>query len=90
MKKVEKKTWPELFQKIFDGEKTFDLRLNDFDIEEGNILVLKEWDPKTKNYTGREIEKKAGFVGKWKIDDLEVWWSKEELKNKGVQVISLL
>ncbi|HNW71456.1 MAG TPA: DUF3850 domain-containing protein [Candidatus Paceibacterota bacterium] len=90
MKKVEKKTWPDLFQKILDGEKTFDLRLNDFDIEEGDILILKEWDPKTKNYTGRELEKKVGFVGKWKIDDLTIFWSREDIEDKGLQVISLL
>jgi len=90
MKKVEKKVWPEYFQKIFEGKKTFELRLNDFDIEEGDILVLKEWDPNTKDYTGRELEKKVGFVGKWKIDDLIVFWSKEEIEDEGLQVISLL
>lgn len=90
MKKIEKKVWLEYFQKIFEGKKTFELRLNDFDIEEGDILVLKEWDPNTKDYTGRELEKKVGFVGKWKIDDLTVFWSKEEIEDKGLQVISLL
>lgn len=90
MKRVEKKVWPEYFQKIFEGKKTFELRLNDFDIEEGDILVLKEWDPNTKDYTGRELEKKVGFVGKWKIDDLTIFWSKEEIENKGLQAISLL
>jgi len=29
--KIEKKYWPEYFQKILDREKTFDLRLVDFD-----------------------------------------------------------
>lgn len=90
MKKVEKKTWPDLFQKILDGDKTFDLRLNDFDIEEGDVLVFKEYDPETKNYTGREVEKKVGFVGRWRINDLTKWWSKEEIDNKGIQVISLI
>lgn len=87
---IEKKVWPEYFQKIVEGKKTFELRLNDFDIVEGDILMLKEWDPKTKDYTGRELEKKVGFVGKWKIDDLTVFWSKKEIEEKGLQVISLL
>lgn len=90
MKKIEKKCWPEYFQKIFEGKKTFELRLNDFDIEEGDVLILKEWNPKTKDYTGRELEKKVGFVGKWKIDELNVFWKKEEIENKGLQIISLL
>jgi hypothetical protein len=89
MKKVEKKAWPELFQKVLDGEKTFDLRVNDFDIGEGDILVLKEWDPKTKDYTGRELEKNVGYVGKWKIEDLTKWWLREDIDQKGIQVISL-
>ena len=47
------------FQEILEGKKTFELRLNDFDINEGDILVLKEWSPKTKDYTGRTLEKKV-------------------------------
>lgn len=89
MKKVEKKCWPEYFQEILDGRKTFEVRLNDFDITEGDVLVLKEWDPKTKDYTGRELEKNVGFVGKWKIDELTVFWTREEIENKGLLVISL-
>lgn len=89
MKKIEKKTWPELFQKVLDGDKTFDLRINDFEINEGDFLVLREWDPQTRDYTGREIEKEVGFVGKWKIDELTQWWTKEEIEEKGLQVISL-
>ncbi len=89
MKKVEKKVWPEYFQQILEDRKTFEVRLNDFDISEGDTLLLKEWDPKTKEYTGREVEKKVGYVGKWKIQDLTVFWSKEDIDDKGIQVISL-
>ena len=39
MKKVEKKVWPEYFQTILDGKKTFELRLNDFDIVDGDTLL---------------------------------------------------
>ena len=55
--KIEKKAWPEYFQQILDGKKTFDARANDFNINEGDILVLREWNPNTKEYTGRIIEK---------------------------------
>ncbi len=89
MKTIEKKVWPEYFQKIVEGKKTFELRLNDFEIDEGDTLVLKEWDPKTKDYTGRILEKKVGFVGKWKIDDLTQFWPKDDIEKKGIQVISL-
>jgi hypothetical protein len=89
MNKIEKKVWPEYFQEILDDKKTFELRLNDFDINEGDVLVLKEWNPETKNYTGRELEKVVGFVGKWKIDGLTQFWPREEIDNKGIQIISL-
>ena len=47
--RIEKKVWPKFFQKILDGDKTFELRLADFECKPGDILVLKEWDPETKN-----------------------------------------
>jgi len=90
MTKMEKKVWPEYFQQILDGKKTFELRLYDFEISEGDTLVLREWSPDTKGYTGRVLEKKAGYVGKWKIDELTQFWPKEEIEKRGLQVISLL
>lgn len=84
---VRKKTWPELFETVASGKKNFDLRLNDFDISEGDTFVLEEWDPKTKEYTGRKLEKKVTFVGKFKIDKL--FWPEEEIKKKGIQILSL-
>ena len=89
MKTVEKKVWPEYFEQILNGSKTFELRLQDFDIAEGDTLLLKEWDPETKTYTGREISKTVGYVGKWKIDELTKFWPKEEITEKGIQIISL-
>lgn len=89
MKKIEKKVWSEYFEQIISNKKTFELRLNDFDIEEGDILLLKEWDKENKTYTGREIEKKVGYVGRWKIEDLERFYPREEINNKGIQIISL-
>lgn len=84
MKKIEKKVWPEYFQKILDGVKTFELRLGDFDCKEGNILVLREWDPKTKEYTGREIEKKITYIVKTKKAS---FWTKEEIEKCGYRVL---
>ena len=89
MKTIEKKIWPEYFQQVLDGKKTFELRLNDFEINEGDTLLLREWDPNTKEYTGREVERKVGYVGKWRIDDLTKFWPKEDIEEKGLQVISL-
>ena len=87
--KIEKKIWPEYFEQVFSGNKTFELRINDFDISEGDTLILKEWDPKTKQYTGRSIEKTVGYVGKWKIDELTKFWPRDDIDEKGLQIISL-
>jgi ASC-1-like (ASCH) protein len=87
--RIDKKILPEYFQQVADGKKTFELRLNDFDVSEGDTLILKEWDPNTKDYTGRTIEKTVGYVGKWKIEDLTKFYPLEDIDNKGIQVISL-
>ena len=89
MKIINKKIWPEYFEAVASGKKKFELRLNDFDIQEGDTLILEEWDPKTKEYTGRRIEKQAGYVGKWKLEDLSAFWPEEQIMEKGIQIISL-
>ncbi len=71
-----------------NGKKTFELRLNDFDISEGATLILKEWDHVTKDYTGRTLDK-LGYVGRWKIDELTKFWPQEDINGKGLQVIFL-
>jgi len=84
--KIEKKIWPEFFEKILSGEKKFELRLADFDCQPGDILVLKEWNPASGNYTGRTVEKIVGYVLKTK--DIK-FWTEEEIGKYGFQVISL-
>lgn len=83
--KIEKKVWPEFFQKIIDGDKTFELRLADFKCSPGDVLILREWDPKTKEYTGRAIEKKVTYVAKTK--DIK-FWPNEEIEKYGFQIIA--
>jgi len=68
---IEKKIWPEYFNKVASGEKTFEFRLADFDIEKGDTLVLKEWDPNTKEYIGRSVEKQVTMVLRTKDDNFQ-------------------
>ena len=42
---------------MVDGHKNTDLRLADFDIEKGDVIIFQEWDPQTEGYTGRELSK---------------------------------
>ncbi len=84
---IKKKTWPEYFDLIASGKKKFDVRLNDFDLQEGDVLVFEEWDPKIKKYTARKVEKKVTYVLPCKMDQL--FWPEEEIKEKGLKIISL-
>ena len=89
MATFKKKIWPEEFEAIKAGRKTFELRNRDFEVNEGDTLVLKEWDPKTEAYTEREAEKKVGYVFKFHPHELP-YYPKEEVERDGLQIISLL
>jgi hypothetical protein len=82
--KIEKKIWPEYFDAVSNGEKTFEVRLADFDCQPDDILILREWDPKTEAYTGRQIEKKVGYVAKTKKIN---FWPKKDVEKFGYQII---
>ena len=84
---IKKKILPEYFEAIVSGKKKFELRLNDFDIAQGDTLLLEEWDAQAKQYTGRSTEKNVTYVGKFRIDNL--FWPEEEIKEKGLQIISI-
>jgi len=85
---IEKKAWPALFEKVKSNKKHFDVRIADFKIKKGDILVLKEWNPKTKKYTGRKLRFKAGFI--FKIpDDMKKFYSSTNIKKYGFYIIEL-
>lgn len=86
---VEKKIWPEFYELVESGKQKYQLRLNDFEIEEGDTLVLREWDPKTKEYTGRELRKDVTHVYTFTHDDLTRFHQKEEILEKGLHIISI-
>ena len=83
--KIRKKTWTEVFDNILSGEKTFDARLANFDCKPGDILVLEEYDPKIKKYTGRKIEKEITFVLNTKK---QKYLSQSDINKVGLQIIA--
>ena len=83
--RIKKKILPEYFELVLSGKKKYDFRLADFDINEGDILVLKEWDKGLQSFTGREIEKDVLYVGKTKGDTT---WSQADIDEYGYQIIS--
>ena len=83
---IEKKSWSEFFELILAGKKDSDYRLADFEAKEGDILVQKEWDPKTKQFTGREIRMRIKNIKK--IKPLE-YHTKEEIEQHGAYIIDM-
>ncbi len=77
----------EYFDKIQSGEKTYELRLADWECEPGDTLILVEIDSVSKQPSGRKLKRKVGFVGRTKDYD---FWSKEDIEKYGYQIISLL
>jgi len=74
----------EYFEKILSGEKTYELRLANFECNPGDVLLLYEKD-EDGNPTGREMEKEVTYVGKTKRI---TFWSKEDIEKYGFQIIS--
>jgi len=58
--------------------------LADFEVKEGDILVLRKWDPETQQYTGRELRVKVTYVAHTKD---QTYWPKEEIEKHGLWVI---
>jgi len=81
---TKKKIWPEYFELVSSGKKRFEVRVADFSVKEGDTLVLEEWNPETKEYTGRKIEKKVDFILNFKLDD---FGQKKEIEEKGLNII---
>lgn len=86
-KTIEKKILPEYFNRIAAGEKTYELRITDWECKQGDTLILIEIDAGTKKPTGRTMRRKVGYVGKTKGLD---FWADKEIAEHGYQVISLL
>lgn len=68
MRTHELKTQPPHFGDVLCGAKRVEVRLDDRGFAVGDVLVLREWDAATAEYTGRVCEVLvthvlAGFVG---------------------------
>ena len=87
MKVVTKKIDTEWFNLVESDKKKFELRVADFDLEEGDVIRLEEYIGQEPNRTptGRVIEKKVTYLRKV---DLKDWAKKQpEIMEKGFYVI---
>lgn len=77
---IYKKIWPDMFDT--DKNLSLDFRLADFKLKVGDRIIFREWDPKTKKYTGREYKKTVKKL--IKCESPTRYWKKEELKKYGL------
>ena len=58
----ELKIWPEYFDAVASGRKTFEVRKNDRDFRTRDILTLREWSPFSQTYSGRTLDALVTYV----------------------------
>ena len=68
------------------GEKRFELRLADFEVKEGDIFILREYNPVKKEFTGRKIRKVVGNVVH--VNPTKMY-SLDEIEAHGFNIIEL-
>ncbi len=86
---IKKKIWPEYFESVASGKKKFELRLNDVPIEAGDTLILEEWDPQTKAYTGRTHEKQVTLATIFTPAELQKFWPQADIDKYGLRILSI-
>ena len=73
----ELKIWPEFFEVVSEGKKKFEIRsTSDRKFEEGQNVLLREWDKETESYTGKWIHVQVTYLlegGKFLPDDVCVF-----------------
>jgi|GEM_PF-94677 len=84
---IRKKIYSRSFNAIVSGEKTFELRLADWDCQPGDILELVEISEDTHEATSRVLRRKIGSISRTK--DMK-YWPAEDVKTYGYQILSLL
>lgn len=55
------KTWPQYFEAVRDGIKTFEIRKKDRPFAVGDVLTLMEYSPESCTYSGREIDVRVTY-----------------------------
>lgn len=60
----ELKIWPDFFHPLVLRKKNFEIRWDDRGYCVGDLLHLREWDPRNKQYTGRETFRRVTWINK--------------------------
>ena len=58
----ELRSWPDEFEAVSRGKKTHEVRKWDRDYQEGDLLILREYDPIKKHYSARMLYREVTHV----------------------------
>ncbi len=58
----ELKTWPAYYAAVVSGHKTFEARKNDRGFCVGDFLLLKEFDPLTRVFSGNSVLVRVTYI----------------------------
>ena len=58
----ELKIHPNHYKDVLLGLKKIEIRLNDRNYQERDLLILNEWDPTSKKYTGNQVIRKVNYI----------------------------
>jgi len=82
---IDKKIWPKPFAQILAGNKTAEVRLYEVGLKVGQLIHLREWCPRKKDYTKRSVLIKISHIEKLK--ELP-YYTLEEVLEDGLMVLS--
>jgi hypothetical protein len=87
MTRIEKKVKQKYFEVIQDGRKQFEVRLADFECNNGDIVILQEQDENTNELTGRTID--CEVLYKLNTKEVEKFYSKEDIDKYGLLILGI-
>lgn len=81
---IRKKIWPRWFTIMKEKKKNVELRIADFNMKQGDILILEEWNPRKKEYTGKMLRKRVKRLIKFNPLD---FYAAKDIKKHGCYLI---
>lgn len=57
------KIWPSFYKRVKEGSKTFEYRKNDRGFQNGDFVILNEWDPSKNVYRVGDNPDLIGYTG---------------------------
>ena len=69
MKVYKLKILPEYYKAQIEGKKNFEIRKNDRGYQVGDWILLKEYNPEIKKFTGRKVTVEVTYITNYQQKD---------------------